>query len=554
MASLGWTWPSLIVRSDVVAVGMLLAVATFYNFYFTIRYPRNLARVGRKPGQTGFTLRTRWQYYTDCESLYREAYENYSKQGKTVLIPGLGCRDEIVLPFSAIQWLIEQPEGTLSVSQALVEIEQVTYSLGSQRFAADARPIPLVKRDMDQVMEARGDALKEELAVAFDTLLGDDTQSWREIDLYKTVETVIAQVATYFTLGSSVEGLQLCRNEEYHESCLAAIDGLLLNAGITGASPNFLKPVVGRLASLPLSRNIAKLGRHVRPLYEERMRLLHRNKEDPDVPMPQDHYQMMLRYAAEHMPEELNPDDMCRRLCVANFGLIHLPRVQLTNMILDILGSDAEFDTVAVLRDEIARVIGAAPDGTWTKAKAAAMSRIDSVARETLRTHSFANRTVPRKVLVDGLVTEDGVSLPKGAMVSLFNRGPQTDAEHLEEPCKYDPFRFSRLREAASDAEGRPGLGSLSFTSTSKQYLPFGHGKTACPGRFIVDFELKMITSYLLMHYDICFPPENEGRRPPNIWLLETLVPPPGVKIMVKKRLGVSSGDATQAPDGESRV
>lgn len=243
----------------------------------------------------------------------------------------------------------------------------------------------------------------------------------------------------------------------------------------------------------------------------------------------------MVRFATQQRPDEAtNVDDMAKRLCVANFGSMHQTSIQTTNILLNIMGSDAGFNTIAVLRDEITRIIG--PNNSRTKAKVAAMIRADSVARETLRLNSFGNRAVMRKVMVDGVVTEDGIALPKGALISFLGHPAQTDAEHLEEPLKYDPFRFSRLREAAADADGRPGRGALSFVSTSGQYLPFGHGKHACPGRFLIDFELKMITAYVLMRYDVEFPKAYEGKRPPNIWMTEANLPPPGVKIMVKRK------------------
>jgi hypothetical protein len=44
--------------------------------YFTrIRYPSNLPRIREKEGATGFSLKTRLAYYTDCQNLYSEAYE-----------------------------------------------------------------------------------------------------------------------------------------------------------------------------------------------------------------------------------------------------------------------------------------------------------------------------------------------------------------------------------------------------------------------------------------------------------------------------------------------
>jgi cytochrome P450 len=100
-------------------------------------------------------------------------------------------------------------------------------------------------------------------------------------------------------------------------------------------------------------------------------------------------------------------------------------------------------------------------------------------------------------------------------MIPFFGQPAQMDGEKYQEPHKYDPFRFSRMRKAArNSAEAN----ALSFVSTGSNYLPFGHGKHACPGRFLPDFELKMIIAYVLRNYDIKFPEEYDGKRPPNRW------------------------------------
>jgi cytochrome P450 len=252
----------------------------------------------------------------------------------------------------------------------------------------------------------------------------------------------------------------------------------------------------------------------------------------PIEDQPQDHFQMMLRFAQRERQEELySLDHIATRVTVANFGSMHQTSIQVTNMLLNILASDPEYATIAVLRDEIDQVLGS--DTAWTKAKVSKMTKADSVARETLRCHSFGGRAVFRKVLVDGVTTDAGLPLPKGTLFSFLSQPAHVDEETYEDPFKYDPFRFSRVREAAIDPAK---AGSLSFVSTGPSYLAFSHGKHACPGRFLVDFELKMIIAYVLKNYDIRFPEEYQGKRPANRWVAEAVFPPSGVRVLVKRR------------------
>ncbi|KAI0131891.1 cytochrome P450 [Xylariales sp. AK1849] len=532
MAPLADFLPNLSSYPELVVIGLVLLLAcAVYQTFFAIHYPSNLPLVGEPAGRRWFSLRTRWRYLTDCPSLYREAYEKFTKKGKTVLIPGFGVRHEIIMPQSAMRWVLAQPENALSLPDAFVEVDQVKYSLGHERYVADGWQGLLVKTDINAVLEKICATMKNELGVAFDKHFGTNSDSWDEIDLLQTVRMVVAQAASRFTVG-----LPLCRNEEYLTESFKVVDALVLNAGLTGSSPRILRPVIGRLVSWNIPGYIDKIKKHFQPVYQERLEYLEYDRNNPDHLEPQDHLQMMLRFAQKERPDELhNFDIMTKRLCAVNFASMHQTSLQATNMLLNIIGSDPEFNTISVLRDEVNRVIGM-EDDKWSKAKVARMYRSDSVARETLRLHSFGNRAVFRKVMVEGIVTEDGIRLPKGALTSFMGYPAQSDAEKFDDALKYDPFRFSRAREASADAEGKPGLNNLSFVSTSPQHLPFGHGNHACPGRFLIDFELKMIIAYIVTNYDVNFPPEYEGKRPPNVWMTEANFPPPKVKIRIKRR------------------
>lgn len=313
-----------------------------------------------------------------------------------------------------------------------------------------------------------------------------------------------------------------------------------------GATPRLLRPVVGPITMLPTRYRLRKIKQSFKPLFEERMKLLKQSKEENCFSDPQDHLQMMLRYAQTERPLEFNLHDMAIRLVFANLGSFHQTSIAITNIIFNILASDSEYNTISMIRDEVSQVTGVQGQ-CWTKADVAKMIRTDSVMRETLRINSFGNRSVIRQVMVDSLRTEDGILLPKGALCSVLAHPAQCDEDIFPDPLKFDPFRFSRIREGASDATNATQQGgpddkltdkdlTLSFVSTGPQNLPFGHGRHSCPGRFLVDFELKMTIAYLLTHYDLEFPPEYYGRRPESTWVAEAILPPSWGKIRVRRK------------------
>lgn len=61
---------------QLTALGSIVftTIAILVRQKFTIKYPDNLPRI-RENGRTRFSLRTRLAWYTDCKSLFQDAYE-----------------------------------------------------------------------------------------------------------------------------------------------------------------------------------------------------------------------------------------------------------------------------------------------------------------------------------------------------------------------------------------------------------------------------------------------------------------------------------------------
>lgn len=67
---------------------------------------------------------------------------------------------------------------------------------------------------------------------------------------------------------------------------------------------------------------------------------------------------MMLRYAQERRPGELHDyHDMACRLAIQNFAAAHQTATQVINPVLNILGSDDEFNTISTLRAEASGIL-----------------------------------------------------------------------------------------------------------------------------------------------------------------------------------------------------
>jgi cytochrome P450 len=334
---------------------------------------------------------------------------------------------------------------------------------------------------------------------------------------------------------------------------MATVDSIVANAGATGFFPEPMRYYVGRVICWSTHRRIDNLTRWYTDEFRERIHKLETNAPDQKV----DLLQKMLRFARKNRPEELAVEQMTRRLCMTNLAFIYLASFTMTNIFSNVLSSDARHDTIAKLREEAETWLAKYPDdprGLWTRSNTNQMVRADSVMREALRINTVPTRAIVRKVLVDGLVTDAGLKLPKDSLISFVSQPMHTDPERWTDPDTYDPFRFVRLRE--EEEEGRKAqalpedaggqFNPHSFLSTAS-LLVFGRGKNACPGRFLMDFQLKMVINYIVSNYDLRFAEQEPIERPPLPWTLEFIFPAKGVKFNVKRRKRIVTPTPTPA-------
>ena len=152
-----------------------------------------------------------------------------------------------------------------------------------------------------------------------------------------------------------------------------------------------------------------------------------------------------------------------------------------------------------------------------------------------------------RRAMKD-ITLSDGTYLPEGSLFAFAGQATHSDSRNYDRSEKFEPFRFSDLREAGESARHQ-------FVNTSSEYMPFGRGKHAwyassltlrkqnswltngckfSPGRFFASMELKAVLAYLILHYDMRF--EGEAGRPANFNLSFSVIPSQNAVIQFKRR------------------
>ncbi|KAM0811671.1 putative Cytochrome P450 [Seiridium cardinale] len=226
------------------------------------------------------------------------------------------------------------------------------------------------------------------------------------------------------------------------------------------------------------------------------------------------------------------------RILTINFASIHSTSFTMTEVILDLVSSKAEY--IDEIRDEVSSVL-AAHGRKWNKNALNQLEKLDSAIRESARLSSVLSTGLARTVVAEnGVTTPSGVHLPQGTKVNVAARCIMRDEAMWTESETFMPFRFYDQRNGefrmTSGTDGykedlvRRARNAL--PTTKPDFLTFGHGIRACPGRFFATALLKLMVAEALLGYEF----EILTNKPKDSWFGVTRVPPLKAFIKIRKR------------------
>jgi cytochrome P450 len=108
---------------------------------------------------------------------------------------------------------------------------------------------------------------------------------------------------------------------------------------------------------------------------------------------------------------------------------------------------------------------------------------------------------------------------------------------HYDESNYTNPHEFQGFRFVEATDDGKINA-RQSFVSLTPEYLPFGHGNHACPGRFFAASTMKLILAYLLIHYDFMLEGGTaaKDKRPEDFFFGGLRLPNRDARILFRKR------------------
>ncbi|KAK4612178.1 Cytochrome P450 monooxygenase lnaC [Fulvia fulva] len=522
----------------------LLALTTFITTLFlyllilqTIRLrpsniPPKIPWVGLKSRWLFPKLRACLSELSTSNGHFEEGYTHHTKHNRPFVMPWMNF-NLVLLPPSCTGWVARQPESSISatrVMDVMLGLDWMAHGPSKE----SVRDFGVVRRDLTRQVVNVSQELEEEVGRCWEDemrkrgVAEEGDREWKEVKM----QVLIKKIA-FDAVNRIFVGVPLCRDEGYHK----AVDRWLAVFGSTTLFMRFFVPVALQPWLMPVVSAPSQIlywmaKRYVKPGIERRLEML-QAKEGKEK--PNDMMQWIIDAATQKEdPRELEPANIAGKMVLFNVFATSTTSIMSGLILFNLLSYKNAPSLLAELSSEARQIM---PTLSSDATKIRNMVKLDSVIRETLRWAPMGGQGLIREVVKPGgLETPDGTYLPQGTQVATIITRMQRDVEKngniFGEPAdEYDPLRHYRAAIAAQEGGSLEEKQRIAV-QINEEFLPFGLGKHACPGRFYAVHLMKLILGYLLANYEL----EPFPERPKFVEFGESVVPDEKTAVKVRQR------------------
>ncbi|KAI9571037.1 cytochrome P450 [Boletus coccyginus] len=437
-------------------------------------------------------------FETNAIEVIQEGYEKYKSAPFKVAdryrwIVVLGSRQHI-------DELRKAPDDVLSFLDAASDSIQMKYTMGPE-LLQNMYHVEIIRSHLTRSLSSLYSEIRDEVSVAFDEVLDLRDGEWKSVRALSAIQ-------------------KDRRDTDWTDLNLRYTLDVIQGADEIRRFPRFLAPLVAYFMT-DVPGTTKRAMRHLGPIIEERLKLQEEYGNDW-AEKPNDLLSWLLDVAPEG--PERTVKLLTTRVLSTNFAAIHTSATSFSHALF-FLAENPQY--IRPLREEVEMVV---EQEGWSKASLGKMRKIDSFLKESQRLVGIGAVSLSRKAIKD-FTFSDGTFIPKGTTVVVPSRSLHLDNEHYENAHVFDPFRFSDMRD--EEGEGT----KHHFVSTSIEYLPFGHGKHACPGRFFAANELKSMLAHVVMSYDVKLEDNDDKTQSNRLRTGLRMSPDPAAKIMFRRRV-----------------
>ncbi|KAN0100091.1 Cytochrome P450 [Tylopilus felleus] len=436
-----------------------------------------------------------FKYLTNAQSIVSEGYKKYKSAPFKVAEPSrwtviLGSREHL-------EEVAKASEDEFSFLEAINDQIHIEHLLGPE-VHHNPYHVGVVRLHLTRNLEVLYPELRDEVIASFADVLDLTGHEWKSVPALSTIQNIVCRTSNRVFVG-----LPLCRDPDWIDLNLQYTIDLVSGGIMIGLFPRFMRSLATRLIT-GVPRSIMRGVKLLGPIIEERRKYLNEYGAEWDD-KPKD---LLTWLMEEAKGPELTIKRLTTRVLLVNFASIHVS-TDLFTQALFYLAVNPQY--MQPLREEVEGIVE--KDG-WSKTALTKMRKVDSFLRECQRIEGMNVVTLSRKALKDFMFS-DGTFIPKGTSVAAATLSLHHDKNFYDNPDVFEPFRFADILE--EDGKGP----KHQFASTSTEYLPFGHGRYACPGRFFATSELKFMLAHVVVTYDVKL--EDDATHPTS-WYISTFI------------------------------
>ncbi|KAJ7023057.1 cytochrome P450 [Mycena alexandri] len=427
-----------------------------------------------------------WTSIWKTRDMVTEGYQKF--YGGVYKFPQIGGWMIMASGTDMVEDIRRASDDELSFSQALEDIFHTGGTLGDHVVFDDYHIEVLTS--LTRNIEAYYGDLRDEIVSSYSANI-PLTKEWTKVNVTDVGRSIITRATSRIFVG-----LPACQSPEYEAVCIDFVLEVVPAAVILQLSPRLLAPVLIKMfANIP--KRLKDGVKILRPIIEDRLAKADEGLDKDE--MPND---MISWLIAKAKGPQRTVEDLTSRILFLGFGSIHSTSGAFGSALYHLC---AYPEYTQSLREEIECCI---EQEGWTKIGVSKMYRLDSFLKEASRMVGQSTYHVTRKALKD-FTFSNGIVIPAGASVSVATHHMHNDQRFYPEPEVFKGFRFYDMM---TFKDGKP---SHQMLTTSADYLSFGYGRHACPGRFFAVNMFKIVMAHLLLNYDVRF--EDEGRSHPPV-------------------------------------